>query len=292
MIFDLCVIGHATRDRIEIASDAPRVLPGGTVQYAGTAGSRLGLRTHVVTKMRASDRQELLSNLESLGISVCVHASPVTTEFVNIFPSAPSDVRLQKVLSVASPFQPSEITTKARAYLFGPLTRSEMDRSCIEPLASRGARVALDVQGLLRETTGTFVELGPNPAALELLAWVDVLKANAEEAYLLTGSGSIEQAARRLAAAGPSEILITSGSEGSHVFAKGRLTSIPAYPPAEVVDTTGCGDTYVAAYLARRLAGSAVEASADYASRVAGAKAGYHGALREVVPHQFDSVAA
>ncbi len=40
------------------------------------------------------------------------------------------------------------------------------------------------------------------------------------------------------------EVIITLGSEGSLVYVDDTFYEIPAYPPHEVVDATGCGDTY------------------------------------------------
>lgn len=42
------------------------------------------------------------------------------------------------------------------------------------------------------------------------------------------------------------------GSEGSLILAEGKFYKIPAYPPTEIVDATGCGDTYMLGYLYMR----------------------------------------
>ena len=40
----------------------------------------------------------------------------------------------------------------------------------------------------------------------------------------------------------------------------------------EVVDTTGCGDTYMAAYVSHRLKNCSIEESGNFASRIASEK--------------------
>ena len=46
--------------------------------------------------------------------------------------------------------------------------------------------------------------------------------------------------------------MITRGGEPSFVSSQGRSHWIPAYAPNNLLDSTGCGDTYVAGYLFHR----------------------------------------
>ncbi len=280
MIFDFCVIGHITRDRIQIADKSERIQTGGTVYYSGLTAARLGLRTAAITKLCSRDRDVLLADMQAAGIDVRAFDSPATTTYVNRFASDNLDDRVQKVLALAHPFHPDEINVDAEAYVFGPLTHSEVPAACIEKAALTGRWIALDVQGLLRHVRGSRVELVPTDAARRMLRHVEVLKASEEEALLMTGSSTIAEAARALSAAGPDEVLVTSGSAGSHVLAGGTLIEVPAYAPPTVVNTTGCGDTYLAAYVVHRLEGRTPGEAGDFASRVAGAKTACHRAFR------------
>ncbi len=63
------------------------------------------------------------------------------------------------------------------------------------------------------------------------------------------------KSARLLADWGVKEVVITLGSMGSVIYHKGVFYHIPAYKPATVIDTTGCGDTYMAGYLSQRIKG-------------------------------------
>jgi sugar/nucleoside kinase (ribokinase family) len=69
-----------------------------------------------------------------------------------------------------------------------------------------------------------------------------------------------------LAEYGVREIIITLGSYGSLIYAEGRFFEIPAYKPAEVVDATGCGDTYSTGYLYCRMQGMGYEESGRFAA--------------------------
>ena len=87
------------------------------------------------------------------------------------------------------------------------------------------------------------------PDKLNGLAYVDVLKANREEAVILSGEEDPEQAARKISALGPEEVVITLGGEGALILANGRVHRISSVAPSAVVDPTGVGDTYSAGYI-------------------------------------------
>lgn len=280
MTFDVCVIGHVTQDQIIIDGEAPRAQPGGTAHYAGMVLRSLGLDTAVLTKLHPADRDELLSELTGAGAVTRVLPSPVTTQFVNFYPDPEADTRLQRVLSVASPFRPEDLDVEACVYLLGPLMKEEIGLDCVRHLSESGSRIGIDIQGLLRELEGDQVVLRPFEDLSAYLMHVDALKASEEEALFVTGEKTAEAAAWALSEAGPREVAVTSGSQGSIIIATGRLFSIPAYPPDRMVDTTGCGDTYFASYLARRLRGDGVERAGHIAAAVASAKICVHGPYR------------
>jgi sugar/nucleoside kinase (ribokinase family) len=67
-------------------------------------------------------------------------------------------------------------------------------------------------------------------------------------------------------------LVVTLGAEGSRAFYRGKEYFQPAIPVAKVIDTTGCGDAYQAAftvsYLANRGIVAAMEQGATAAARV------------------------
>ena len=83
---------------------------------------------------------------------------------------------------------------------------------------------------------------------------------------VFTGYKEVKQAAYQLAEWGVKEVLITLGSLGSVIFAEGHFFRIPAYPPKDIVDATGCGDTYVTGYLYMRNKGASYEEAGCFAA--------------------------
>jgi sugar/nucleoside kinase (ribokinase family) len=61
--------------------------------------------------------------------------------------------------------------------------------------------------------------------------------------------------------------VVTLGASGSLVLAGDASTPIPAVPVAKVVDTTGAGDAYLAAFLSRYLNGETPADAARFAAR-------------------------
>jgi sugar/nucleoside kinase (ribokinase family) len=68
------------------------------------------------------------------------------------------------------------------------------------------------------------------------------------------------------------EVVITLGSRGSVIYTAGVFYEIPAFLPKEVLDTTGCGDTYMAGYLSQRISGKTPQEAGEFASSMAALK--------------------
>ena len=67
------------------------------------------------------------------------------------------------------------------------------------------------------------------------------------------------------------EMVITNGSHGSRILS-GSEIRIDAVECVNVVDTTGCGDTYMAAYITQKLLLKSPEFAGNFASRIASEK--------------------
>ncbi|NLL43082.1 MAG: ribokinase [Firmicutes bacterium] len=103
----------------------------------------------------------------------------------------------------------------------------------------------------LAQEANTPVILDPAPGRPlpdELLANVDVLTPNEDEAQIITGIeiadlASAEQAAKHLLARGPRAVVITLGGLGALAVTKDETVHIPAFA-VDAVDTTGAGDAF------------------------------------------------
>lgn len=273
---DVWVVGHITRDRIATEQGVSECA-GGTSTYFSLALARLGGDVAVLTRLAEADQSRLLAEEHQAGIEVRCGASPDTTEFENRYVDAKGDRRLQRVGAVARPFQPADLDDlQARLLHLGPLTQADMSVEFIEAAAAE-ARVSLDVQGLVRRIEQGAVEPCDWPEKARGLAPVSVLKADEDEARILTGESDPGRAALRLAAWGPEEVLVTRGSRGSVVCHEGAVRPVPAIATAEAVDPTGCGDTFMAGYVFSRLGGADPVPAAHFGAAAAALKLGHVG---------------
>lgn len=92
------------------------------------------------------------------------------------------------------------------------------------------------------------VRAGARQALSEVLAQVEHLLINAEQASALTGLTDAPDAALALLNDGPQVVVVTTGNRGGVLADPDGWFSFPAMD-VEVVDTTGCGDAFSAGYL-------------------------------------------
>jgi sugar/nucleoside kinase (ribokinase family) len=213
-----------------------------------------------VTRLAREDWR-VVEELQRLGATVFARATPASTLLRLVYPTANLDERTIELLSSAGPFAPDDVADlQAKAFAVGASVRGEVPAEVVEALARKGGIVALDVQGFIRVVRNGILAFDDWLGKEAILRHVTVLKTDAVEAKALTGESDRYAAARRLAAFGPQEILLTHGG-GVLVFHDGICVEAP-FVPQEVRGRSGRGDTCTSAYLSRRLRASPAEAVA------------------------------
>jgi sugar/nucleoside kinase (ribokinase family) len=285
---DIAFIGQYTKDTI-VSAAGTRVVDGGGFNYGAQVAARMGLRVVAVTRL-APDDHRVLDELAQLGVSVLVRTTPQSTCLRIEYPSSNEDERTIHVTSNAGAFTVEEVwDLRARAFVVGASMRGEVGLDVIEMLRSTSPRttagepalLAADVQGFVRVAREGVLAYEPWPEAPSVLAHVDIVKADAVEAEMLTGQADIQIAARMLADLGPDEVVVTH-RDGVLVHARGRTYSAGFFP-AKLVGRSGRGDTCLAAYVARRLSASPAEATI-WAAAVTSLKMEAEGPFRRPIP--------
>jgi len=83
---------------------------------------------------------------------------------------------------------------------------------------------------------------------LSVIAEVDVITINDEEARQLTGEYSLVRAAAEIQKMGPDYVVIKKGEHGALLFHKQDVFFAPALPLEEVFDPTGAGDAFAGGF--------------------------------------------
>jgi sugar/nucleoside kinase (ribokinase family) len=101
------------------------------------------------------------------------------------------------------------------------------------------------------------------PELEALMAKLDGLVLNYDEAELMTGKRNPVTAARRIIQMGPKFVVVKKGEHGCLFVHKDGMGALPAYPAEEVVDPTGAGDTFAGGMMGHIAAACGRDAAAD-----------------------------
>lgn len=281
-MYDICCIGHITRDKI-VTPQGTVCMAGGTSFYMTYGISHLPSKVsyQLVTKVGREQIAEV-EKIRQMGIDTVCYPSRHTVCFENIY-GADSNERKQRVLAKADPFTTDDVLPlQARIFHLGSLLADDFSPEVVELLAGKGL-VSIDVQGYLRKVVGEQVRAAGWKDKERILACTSILKLNESESATITGCNDVREAARKIAAYGVSETIITLGSYGSIVYAQGTFYDIPAYKPSKVVDATGCGDTFSTGYLWCRAQGAGIDEAACFASAMCTLKLEHNGPFDKTI---------
>ncbi len=98
------------------------------------------------------------------------------------------------------------------------------------------------------DTMNLWIEIAREDLA-RVLARVDVLTLNDEEALQLSGEHNLVRAARAIQALGPKNVVIKRGEYGAVLFHGDDVFVTPALPLDEVTDPTGAGDSFAGGFM-------------------------------------------
>jgi sugar/nucleoside kinase (ribokinase family) len=237
---DYLVIGHVAKD---VLPGGRGVEAGGTVTYSALAAQKLGLQAAVVTACAPEDG-ELLAPLREAGVWVHVVPSPTTT-FSNIYDG---DGRRVQVLGAQARLldldDVPEQWRAARIVHLGPIAQELPDD--LAGQLSPGGLLGVTPQGWMRswdEQGHVTRSAMPVPAALTHLPEAAVLVLSIEDVDYSPSSLSAYVKLTQL-------VVVTRGVEAAYIYRQGTLTEVPV-TPAWVVDLTGAGDVFAAAFFVR-----------------------------------------
>jgi 2-dehydro-3-deoxygluconokinase len=157
--------------------------------------------------------------------------------------------------------------------------------SALGEARDRGVRVAFDNN--YRPRLWRSVEQAQQ-AYRAVMHEVDLALLTEDDEQALFGFTDSEQLLATYRAMGVSEVVVKRGAQSCLVESMGARFEIAAHPVRKVIDTTAAGDSFSAAYLARRLRGGSPVDAAEAGHRLASLVIQHPGALipRSAMPAQ------
>ncbi len=257
--YNLVLIGNYTKDTI-VSPSGTKIIDGGGVNYGAHVAAKMGLKVAVITQL-SKDNFHVVDALRRLGVDVFATETPCSTQLRLEYPTSNMEERIISAKSFAGSFTNDHIRDlQARTFLISTSMRDEVSLEIIKEIKKKGGQVAVDVQGFLRtmRSDGTLI-YEKWPEKNQLLSQIDILKADAEEAEMLSGESDIKVAAQKITDQLPMEVVITH-RDGLLVFARSQYYDVPFFPK-KLVGRSGRGDTCIAAYIAKRLFASVKDAT-------------------------------
>ncbi len=256
--YDIIFIGNYTKDTI-ITPENKLVVNGGAFNYGANVAARMGLKVAVITRLAEEDF-EVVKKLQKLGVETLVKITPQSTCLRLEYPTSNLDQRTIYVTSFAGSFTPDEVKDiQAKAIVIGASMREEVSLEVVKELAKKQGILAADIQSFLRINDQGKLIPREWTEKLSILSLIKVLKTDAVEAEILTGTSNLQEAAQQIAKFGPEEVVITHRN-GVLVYVKGAFYRENFFPQ-KIIGRSGRGDTCIAAYMAKRLNASPQEST-------------------------------
>jgi len=252
----MTLIDEERAEALYAARRAPRVISGGSAANTVVGAVSLGVRGAFIGKVKADDLgRAFAADLRGMGVAFDVSpavSGPATgRSFIYVTPDGERTMNtfLGAATHLAPPDVDEGLVRAARiVYLEGYLwDRPEAKAAFLkasEIAHAAGRRVALTLSDsfCVDRFRGEFIDLMRRGV-------VDTLFANADELLSLYQSERLDEALEAVRREGVLAA-VTRSASGS-VVVDGALTcEVPAFPIAQLIDTTGAGDLYAAGFLA------------------------------------------
>ena len=236
---ELLAVGSLAYDDIETPVARGERLLGGSLSHFALAAALAGAAPRLVAVVGedfAAEDLALLAGLPADLSGVERAAGPTFRWGGRYGPHFIGRETLFTELGVFADFRPS-LTANYRGseFIFLANIQPELQSRVLDE-AQGPALVAMDTMNLWIDTALADLRA--------VIARVDLLFINDEEARQLSGETSLMKAGPLLQAMGPPHILLKKGEHGVLLFSGESVYPLPSFPVMEIVDPTGAGDAF------------------------------------------------
>ncbi|MHA1731384.1 MAG: carbohydrate kinase family protein [Promethearchaeota archaeon] len=240
-------IDHFPKPDEKVDSISQSLFPGGVTANYCTAVARLGGSVGFMGAVGGDEHGEfLLEDFTGEGVD---------TIATKIIPGAKTPVNFIFVVTgtgektiIQSPYmqttklstdQIDEAYVAAAKVVHTTAIHPDVTEEVLKIARERGVRVSLDLESQVARRGWKKLE--------PILKRVDLVMPNKEGALALSKTKNVESAGKFFLSAGIDLVVITLGKDGALILREDEKISIPGFE-VSVVDTTGAGDTFTAAF--------------------------------------------
>lgn len=237
----LLTVGTVAFDTIETPFGKAEMVIGGACTYISWSASYYTNTIHLVSivgdDFPSTELQKLQDrgvNLDGLKIVEGGKSFFWAGRYHNNMNSRDTLVTDLNVLADFDPILP-EASRSCKYVMLGNLTPA-IQASVLDQLDGSQKLIALD-------TMNFWMDIAMDELK-SVIARIDLLTINDEEARQLSGEHSLVNAAKVIHEMGPKYLVIKKGEHGALLFCADDIFYAPALPLAQVFDPTGAGDTF------------------------------------------------
>lgn len=284
----VAVTGPICKDIIVVDGKVVREGVGGGIYYEAKALRALGVEIKTFGTYDRKDDALVKSNFEGMNLKSIYGKGTITHELV--YNKENPDVRETRITEYGPNSFPVEDELmeelKGFDYIFlGPLYYENLPFKFFEKI--KGSNLVLNNFGLFTYYENK-ISVRKNPQNLSHVApFLKYLFLDESEAKFGAQKESIDESAKHFLGLGTEIVAITRGSKGSVIFTKNKKYEIRAYPTEKLVDPTGAGDTYLAAFIFATTLFDDIQKQGEFAAMAATMaieKSGaFEGSIKEVL---------
>lgn len=269
----IVVIGPLTQDQI-ITSNSKTSATGGASYFQSFVFEAFNMDYVAVANFNNLD---LIKDFPNLGNLIPIVGDD-THYFINEYPENDNlDIRKQYSNFADIPLLKNQLEFvlddifEIDAFILNPLNRNDFPVETVDYLKTFNVPIYLSVQGFLRlpdekiDDKNYSIKLEMYNDLEDILNGVTGIFLDESEAKIVFDDGNYNKY-------DIDEIVITNGSDGSRIIVESDEIKIEAVEVDNIMDATGCGDTYMAAYILKRLLLDSPKEAGEFASLIASEK--------------------
>ena len=242
----LLIVGTVAFDAIETPFGKTDKILGGAATYISLSASQFGVKSGIVSVVGGDFPKEYLQKLNTRNIST--EGIEIIEDGKTFFWSGKyhNDLNTRDTLitdlNVLADFNPKvPVEFQECEFLMLGNLHPAVQLSVINQLKKQPKLIVLDTMNFWMDNS--------LDQLMEVIAKIDVITINDEEARQLSGEYSLVKAAQKIHKMGPKYVVIKKGEHGALLFNNGDVFFAPALPLEEVFDPTGAGDTFAGGFI-------------------------------------------